>query len=63
MSILFNFIQAQKDKAYDFGYEVGFFIGQNLILIVVISFLLLAGILYYIFRAQKKRKLENLQDS
>lgn len=53
--MLGKFILLEQDKAYNLGYEIGLFIGQNYILIAAGAFLIMACLLYFIFKARKKR--------
>lgn len=52
--LLQNLMVQQEGKAYEIGYEIGYFIGDNLFIILGISFLivLLVG---YAIRKRKRR--------
>lgn len=45
----------EAGKAYNVGFEIGCFIGENLYLILAVALICLALILVYFFRKNKKR--------
>lgn len=51
------FQQMEDNKAYQVGYEIGYFVGSNFWEVVSAAVLILAGILYFTFFRKRKNKL------
>ena len=45
---------AEGGKAYQLGYQVGSFIGENIVIIAVTLFVLIAAIVYFSIKARNK---------
>ncbi|UJH90045.1 hypothetical protein LZ575_14050 [Antarcticibacterium sp. 1MA-6-2] len=60
MSIVYALQTKVNDKAYNLGYEVGYFIGSNQILILVILGLFFAALTFLLIRFIKKRKMRSI---
>lgn len=58
-SVIIPLVQEiEQSKAYQFGYEVGYFVGSNFWPVVTVAILLLGAILYFVFfRKSGKKKL------
>lgn len=57
MSFFYALQTKVNDKAYNLGYEVGYFIGSNQILILVILGIFFAALTFFLIRFFKKRQM------
>ena len=55
--VLFAFQQVENSKAYNLGYEVGYFVGSNFMEVVLSAVIILLAILYLIFFRKRKNNL------
>ncbi|WP_029038056.1 hypothetical protein [Salinimicrobium xinjiangense] len=49
----------ESNKAYQVGYEIGYFVGSNFWEVVIAAVLILAAILYFAFFRKRKKGLNN----
>lgn len=54
MISLFSFQQVENSKAYQMGYEVGFFVGSNALEVALTAVVLLVAILYLLFFRKRR---------
>lgn len=56
MDLNFKIIALQQGKAYQFGYEIGFFIGQNWVILLILLSLFVSLLSYFIVFRKKKEQ-------
>lgn len=53
----FAFQEMEKIKAYQVGYEIGFFVGSNFWEVIIAAVLILAVSLYLLFYRKRKKNM------
>jgi hypothetical protein len=55
--VIFAFQEMENSKAFQLGYEVGYFVGSNFWEVVTAAVVMLAAILYLLFFRKRKKNM------
>jgi len=58
MDLNFKIIALDQGKAYQYGYEIGYFVGQNWVLLLILSLIFIFLFAFFILFRKKKEGTE-----
>jgi len=58
VNLNFKIIALDQGKAFQYGYEIGYFVGQNWILLLILSIIFIFLFVFFILSRKKKEGTE-----